>query len=77
MVSPMISVTPESVPWTTFRVTQRSNVGLRPKWRDMFRKEPALRSNGGYSKGDPPLTIPNREVKPLHADGTAARWESR
>jgi hypothetical protein len=36
-----------------------------------------LRSNGGYSKGDPPLTIPNREVKPLHADGTAARWESR
>lgn len=53
----MISVTPESVPWTTFGGTRRSN--------------------GGYSKGDPPLTIPNREVKPLHADGTAARWESR
>lgn len=36
-----------------------------------------LRANGGYSNGDPPLTIPNREVKPIHADGTAARWESR
>jgi hypothetical protein len=57
MVSPTISVALESVPWTTYGVTQRSN--------------------GGYSKGDPPLTIPNREVKPLHADGTAARWKSR
>lgn len=27
--------------------------------------------NGGYSEGVPPLTIPNREVKPLSADGTA------
>ena len=26
---------------------------------------------GVYSKGDPPLPIPNREVKPFHADGTA------
>ena len=26
---------------------------------------------GGYSEGDPPLPIPNREVKPLSADGTA------
>ena len=26
---------------------------------------------GGYSTGDPPLPIPNREVKPRHADGTA------
>ena len=26
---------------------------------------------------DPPLTIPNREVKLHGADGTAARWESR
>ena len=25
---------------------------------------------GGYSKEDPPLTIPNREVKLLSADGT-------
>ena len=26
---------------------------------------------GVYSKGDPPLPMPNREVKPFHADGTA------
>ena len=26
---------------------------------------------GGYSTGVPPLPIPNREVKPGHADGTA------
>ena len=26
---------------------------------------------GGNSAGDPPLPIPNREVKPRHADGTA------
>ena len=26
---------------------------------------------GGYSGGDPPLPIPNREVKPVIADGTA------
>ena len=27
--------------------------------------------SGGYSTGVPPLPIPNREVKPGHADGTA------
>ena len=32
---------------------------------------------GVYNQGDPPLPIPNREVKPLSADGTAERWESR
>ena len=26
---------------------------------------------GGYNVGDPPLPIPNREVKPNRADGTA------
>ena len=26
---------------------------------------------GGYSDGVPPLPIPNREVKPVSADGTA------
>ena len=29
------------------------------------------RDHGGYSDGDPPLTIPNREVKPISADDTA------
>ena len=32
---------------------------------------------GGYSERVPPLPIPNREVKPLSADGTALGWESR
>ena len=34
---------------------------------------------GGYSLGVTPLPIPNREVKPQHADGTACAsvWESR
>ena len=32
---------------------------------------------GGYSGGVPPLPIPNREVKPARADGTAHPWESR
>ena len=32
---------------------------------------------GVYSDGDPPLPIPNREVKPVSADGTAPGWESR
>ena len=29
------------------------------------------RNSGGYSVGVPPLPIPNREVKPDRADGTA------
>ena len=33
---------------------------------------------GGYSGEDPPLPIPNREVKLTNADGTAVfPWESR
>ena len=34
-------------------------------------------SLGDYSVGVPPLPIPNREVKPDSADGTALLWESR
>src|SRR5439155_15615236 len=36
-------------------------------------------SSGGNSEGETPLPIPNREVKPLSADGTwwATTWESR
>ena len=34
---------------------------------------------GGFSQGVTPLPIPNREVKPPNADGTACAgvWESR
>ena len=31
----------------------------------------AIETYGGYSNGVPPLPIPNREVKPVSADGTA------
>lgn len=31
--------------------------------------------NGGYCGGDTPLPIPNTEVKPVYADGTAMRCE--
>ncbi len=30
-----------------------------------------LKILGDYCDGEPPLTIPNREVKPISADGTA------
>ena len=34
---------------------------------------------GDHSEGDPPVPIPNTEVKPLSPDGTARAsvWESR
>ena len=43
----------------------------------MFTPEKTETNLGGYSVRVPPLPIPNREVKPNHVDGTAARWESR
>ena len=40
--------------------------------RHTHKKVPDTREiNGGNSDGDPPLPIPNREVKPVSADGTA------
>ena len=44
--------------------------------------EPRTTNNkflGGYAEGVTPVPIPNTEVKPLRADGTArvAVWESR
>src|SRR3954462_11921066 len=43
------------------------------------RRAPVSQTFGGHSEGDTPLPIPNREVKPLSADGTwlARAWESR
>ena len=38
---------------------------------------PRRRYEGGNGGGVPPLPIPNREVKPACADGTAERRESR
>ena len=41
-------------------------------------KQPGL-GDGGYSSGATPVPIPNTEVKPARADGTAwaTVWESR
>jgi hypothetical protein len=52
-------------------------------WRCVVLKDPETRGlsrfSGGLGEGETPLPIPNREVKPLSADGTwlARAWESR
>ena len=54
-----------------------------PLWRCAVLKDPEKRGlstfSGGFGEGETPLPIPNREVKPLSADGTwlARAWESR
>ena len=54
-----------------------------PLWRCAVLKDPETRGlsrfSGGLGEGETPLPIPNREVKPLSADGTwlARAWESR
>ena len=37
----------------------------------------AFVTSGDHSEGVPPVPIPNTEVKPFSADGTAFWWESR
>ena len=44
--------------------------GLVTCKKDQYESTKA-KKNGGNSDGDPPLPIPNREVKPVSADGTA------
>ena len=41
--------------------------------------DPSLKFSGGLSRGEIPVPIPNTEVKPSNADGTAlvTVWESR
>ena len=58
--------------------SQRKDLMVVPdnEYRDGYRSGmPEKRFNGGYSEGVPPLTIPNREVKPLSADGTITMGE--
>ena len=43
----------------------------RERNREREIKNDNQEETGGYSEGVPPLPIPNREVKPLSADGTA------
>jgi hypothetical protein len=55
-----------------FSKVRRSPLGLTTEYLPLFRK-------GDDGGGDTPLPIPNREVKPASADGTAREtsWESR
>jgi hypothetical protein len=56
---------------------------MREKGLEKTRPQPLAPSPkeilGGYAEGVTPVPIPNTEVKPLRADGTAraAVWESR
>ena len=52
-------------------------VMLKRNFFSLFQCQLPKRYLGGYSDRVPPLPIPNREVKPVHVDGTAAKWESR
>ena len=44
---------------------------ISEKFNVNFMSNAHTKDNGGYSVGVPPLPIPNREVKPYSADGTA------
>jgi hypothetical protein len=62
---------------------ERDTPAPHTKEKSSSRPEPQRPSSrslliGGYSAGDPPDPIPNSEVKPRSADGTAGgtRWES-
>src|SRR4028118_1361642 len=52
---------------------------IRRGWRPGFTTEYIPLIKGDDSGGDTPLPLPNREVKPASADGTAREtlWESR
>jgi hypothetical protein len=47
--------------------------------RELLAHRPLLRVVGNHTAGDPPVPIPNTEVKPRWADCTAREsvWESR
>ena len=57
-----------------FLRTCQSHTGERVLFRKFRMRAaafPERNTSGGYSRGVPPLPIPNREVKPARADGTA------
>jgi hypothetical protein len=55
------------------------NKGLKAFTPYSFTPHSSQEFLGGYAEGVTPVPIPNTEVKPLRADGTAwvAVWESR
>ena len=56
-------------------------VNIQPKtlFQEILCKPKFLQALGGHSERDPPVPIPNTEVKPLSPNGTArvSVWESR
>ena len=54
-------------PRTSAEADAKAEAETEAKSRSKFRTS----HKGGDSAGDPPLPIPNREVKPRYADGTA------
>ena len=58
--------------WHCLTQCYEASVELRKNYLSISkRKHCLLYTSGGYSTRVPPLPIPNREVKPRHADGTA------
>ena len=57
-----------SQPYTT--ALEKRSLGNRA-YKSLIETSCSNRTLGGYCGGVPPLPIPNREVKPTSADGTA------
>ena len=57
-----------SQPYTT--ALEKRSLGKRA-YKSLIETSCSNRISGGYCGGVPPLPIPNREVKPTSADGTA------
>ena len=55
------------------RTSAEAEAETKAKAEGRRKKQSKFRTShkGGDSAGDPPLPIPNREVKPRYADGTA------
>ena len=60
-------------PRTSAEAEADADAKTEAKAKGRRKKQSKFRTShkGGDSAGDPPLPIPNREVKPRYADGTA------
>ena len=60
-------------PRTSAEADAKADAKAKTKAEGRRKKQSKFRTShkGGDSAGDPPLPIPNREVKPRYADGTA------
>ena len=60
-------------PRTSAEADAKAKADAEAEAKGRRKKQSKFRTShkGGDSAGDPPLPIPNREVKPRYADGTA------